>query len=377
MYRSTMNAILHLTSKTKRTVLFGSIILVAIVLLVLPFRIRAVLVPTIGSQYCRSRTFPSSSLLFDRSPFPFNHNIRANEFQIGRKTSCLSLFNLRNIEESNAVYEDSDGDRNPFPRNMLFLTSPAVRYPARVELNTYSKLVSSIIIVRYLEGGDLDNAVDLILSEYGSKAGVTKSKQDAPIPFQWLDDALTSYEDFSFGSLIKLGLWQRILRRKEGERPGMSSDHNVIICENVHGELLGMAEISLQPNTPTRTAPPVPMPDSIKALIARSESCHLVPYVSNVLVKPYCRGFGIGKILMAACEGRAKAMGFDTIYLHVDANISTGAAAQRLYKNLGYISEVHGYTDRNDAELKNEIVFIDELPLFYLYKKIKSQNISR
>ena len=96
-----------------------------------------------------------------------------------------------------------------------------------------------------------------------------------------------------------------------------------------------MAEVSLQPPDPTRTAPPFVLPTFVKNLICSlSNVPPPEPYVSNVLVVDGYRGRGYGKVLMAACEGLALEWGYQASYLHVEAGREN--VAQGLYKGLGY-----------------------------------------
>lgn len=305
------------------------------------------------------------------SPFSTGtHNVNQN---LNRKSLPLMLFNAPKINFTPGKMSQLEA----YPKHIFFLTQPNVVYPVSVNLPTYSKQVPSTLIIRSLSEKDLDKAVRFILDEYGSKAGKSKqisNKENDVIPIQWLENAVSSYEDWGFSLLIKFGLWQRVSRQRSGndERyPNISPDHNIIICETITGELLGFAEVSLQPNMATRTAPPITYPDTVKKIIAKMNSCDLLPYVSNVLVKPSCRGFGIGKVLMAACEGRAKSMGYESIALHVDANVKTGFAAQRLYTKLGYSCVMETFLNPyENINAKNGIYIIDGQPLLYLSKSI-------
>lgn len=260
-----------------------------------------------------------------------------------------------------------------YPPYLSFLTSDGVTFPAEVTMPKYSTKVSSRVTVRYLEEGDLPQVVQMCVDEYGSNNTGTKTDEN------FIERGLTAYENFGFSSLLWFGLWQRIVRRKEGDnrgKPSVMPDHNVLVVESqTSGEILGMAEVSIQPQLATRTAPPFVLPDFVKAIISDKQQ----PYVSNVLVRPNCRNLGLGKVLMAACEGRAKSMGSDyqSVTLHVDANISTGSAAQRLYTRLGYETvknegkEMEWMSEGNGAtRLGNEIYFVDGLPLLYMSKSL-------
>ena len=55
----------------------------------------------------------------------------------------------------------------------------------------------------------------------------------------------------------------------------------------------------------------------------------VTPWLSSVFVAPSERGQGIGSQLVAAAEGRARALGFDRLYLHTPDRVS-------LYVRLGW-----------------------------------------
>eukprot|EP00537_Pseudo-nitzschia_pungens_P010528 CAMPEP_0172388374 /NCGR_PEP_ID=MMETSP1061-20121228/5492_1 /TAXON_ID=37318 /ORGANISM="Pseudo-nitzschia pungens, Strain cf. pungens" /LENGTH=541 /DNA_ID=CAMNT_0013118253 /DNA_START=175 /DNA_END=1800 /DNA_ORIENTATION=+ len=102
--------------------------------------------------------------------------------------------------------------------------------------------------------------------------------------------------------------------------------------------LVGMVELSLQPPNADRNPPALPLPRWFKAALARNTlEGSLQGWVTNLLVDDSCRGRGYSKILMAACEGIAKhSWGCRSMYLHADADISSGRIPQSLYEGLGY-----------------------------------------
>ena len=271
-----------------------------------------------------------------------------------------------------------------YPSNMSFLADSNVPFPAKVSLDKkYTRVSSQSVTVRYVEMEDVDNAITMILDEYGPQSKRNEGSQSKPIPVQWIEDALSSYERFGFRMFVKVGLDQRVNRRIDGNRKESfmnMPDHNLILCESTNSkELLGIAEISIQPNLPSRTSPPFVYPMVVKEFIASSNNQReLVPYISNVLVRPDCRGIGIGKILMAACEGRARSMGiYDKVALHVDANLKTGSVAQKLYQKLGFKCmgssnkglEKYEWMDFSST-FESDVIFIDDMPFLYMVKDI-------
>ena len=222
---------------------------------------------------------------------------------------------------------------------------------------------------------------------------MNKSKQiKLPSKIQTImDDFFTMYENFVFAFVVQLGLDQRIERQQLGDDPTKSNivpDHNVLCLISLNDqqqeqELIGITEISIQPLNPTRTAPPFVLPLFIKQIISQLDSDASLPiaYVSNVLIKESYRGMGYAKLLMAAVEGRAKEMGYDELFLHVDAN-TAGTNAQNLYWGLGYQS-YDKYKDNPSqspfAWMGDEFVnknkglyLVDGAPLLYLTKKINN-----
>lgn len=92
--------------------------------------------------------------------------------------------------------------------------------------------------------------------------------------------------------------------------------------------VIGCIEVSVLPTTGS-TAPILPLPRWIKSLAFQP----LQPYISNLLVDRRYRRRGYAKRLVQACEDTARAWGFDSVFLHVDADY---LPAVLLYESLGY-----------------------------------------
>ncbi|VEU36379.1 unnamed protein product [Pseudo-nitzschia multistriata] len=113
--------------------------------------------------------------------------------------------------------------------------------------------------------------------------------------------------------------------------------------------VVGMIELSLQPPDADRNPPALPLPRWFKAALARQTTIdgRLQGWITNLLVDDDRRGRGYSKLLVAACEGIAKhSWGCSSVYLHADADISSGRIPQSLYEGMGYEAVV-GSTQKN------------------------------
>lgn len=267
------------------------------------------------------------------------------------------------------------------------LTNNETPLPFKVKIEQTDDLSRrSTLLVRQINENDVKYAMRLCVVEYGSYVtSLQSSGSNRLISFfekQWM-----YYENFGFSIFVSLGLIQRVLRRKISEesiqingKPSVPSDHNVLcichISDNGEEEIVGMAEISLQPPDPYRTSGPFVLPLKIKEIISKiSDVASPMPYISNVLIDPNFRGLGYSKILMAACEGIAKEWGYNSIYLHVDADTSSGAAAQGLYRSLGYESVIDGKNDKKfnwigPESIQKGLYIVEGVPLLFLKKDI-------
>ena len=102
--------------------------------------------------------------------------------------------------------------------------------------------------------------------------------------------------------------------------------------------IVGMVELSLQPPNADRNPPALPLPKWIKSELASlTQIGSLQGWVTNLLIDSSCRGLGYSKVLMAATEGIAKhAWDCNYLFLHADADVTSGKIPQSLYNNLGY-----------------------------------------
>merc|ERR1740117_1528571 len=118
--------------------------------------------------------------------------------------------------------------------------------------------------------------------------------------------------------------------------------------------IVGMVELSLQPPNADRNPPALPLPKWIKSELASlTQLGSLQGWVTNLLIDSSCRGLGYSKVLMAATEGIAKhAWDCNYLFLHADADVTSGKIPQSLYNNLGY-DLVKGSTLNSDGRSGN------------------------
>ena len=259
------------------------------------------------------------------------------------------------------------------------LESKDVSLPFKFQLKKDSK-IESTLVVRQMEKEDVATAVSMCLKEYGSYPSTASTKSD--VLSKKFDAQLTELENFMFSFIVLIGLGQRVERREKSDTsPGLQQDHNVILLSTIgpNGEdkPIGMAEISLQPPDPARTSPPFVVPTNLKRIFSfiygAPDPC---PYVSNVLIRDEHRGKGYGKVLMAACEGLAKSWDYDSVFLHVDADPSSGGPAQRLYNSLGYepvISEKYNekFSWMGIDQMNKGLYIVDGVALLFLKKLLR------
>ncbi|KAL9185227.1 hypothetical protein ACHAXT_003004 [Thalassiosira profunda] len=261
--------------------------------------------------------------------------------------------------------------------------------------NGGAKRQPSKLVIRHLEDDDIKKILPEVVREFGALA---PSPSTTPEPG---DEFAIKLENFLFSLTVLIGLTQRVARREKGYNGSAARpDHNVIcLVEQVANEsnggmessykeqIVGIAELSLQPPNPNSNAPPFVLPYFMKELIARfspsrDDSSPKSPmgYISNVLVWKTRRGRGYARILMAALEGIGKLWGCDDVRLHVDAAEFSGRIARGLYWSLGY----EGVPDRGtsakdqvgygwmDSSMANQgLYLVDGVPLLYLRKSLK------
>lgn len=286
--------------------------------------------------------------------------------------------------------------RLPIPPDVISqLEKNEVSLPFKILLQRDEKKVGdtglvSTLVIRQINEDDVGKAMRLCVLEYGSYSSSSslssKNGFAAFMEKQWM-----YYENFAFSVFVSLGLLQRVMRRKQSEESiqngddsrtqPIPSDHNVICIAELNDEgeeeIVGIAEISLQPPDPYRTSAPFVIPLEVKKYIAKlSNVPPPMPYISNVLIKREFRGLGYSKILMAACEGIAREWGYTSIYLHVDADVSSGAAAQNLYRGLGYesITDIENNQKFNwigPEMMQKGLYMVEGVPLLFLKKDVQ------
>mmetsp|Transcript_19247 Transcript_19247/g.27070 ORF Transcript_19247/g.27070 Transcript_19247/m.27070 type:complete len:386 (+) Transcript_19247:96-1253(+) len=235
------------------------------------------------------------------------------------------------------------------------------------------------LIVRQVDKTDLPIVVRMCVQEYGSYS--TESYDNSTIS-KFLKPLFDYVDNWVFSFVVLLGLTQRVDRRKISEEGTglIRPDHNVICISEVgkNGKeiIVGMAEVSLQPPYAGLTAPPYVAPMVVKEFISFLSGVRPPsPYISNVLISEDYRGLGYSKILMKICEGLAKRWGYNSVYLHVDADLTSGATAQRLYRSLGYRPVIDKSNDQRIKWMGPEMInkglyIVDGVALLFLKKDL-------
>jgi len=109
--------------------------------------------------------------------------------------------------------------------------------------------------------------------------------------------------------------WLEYLTRIE-DVEGRASRTTILVAVEL-GEIVGSATLELDGRTDEDDDPLAPHEAHIRMLG----------------VQPGARGRGIGRLLMSACESRARAAGRTTVSLHTTQRMR---AAQRIYESMGY-----------------------------------------
>lgn len=300
-----------------------------------------------------------------------------NNIQVSPKGGIAGGLQIQNQQalslQSNKILDELEhGGRNALPLTFEFKEKGT---------NTYS-MKKRIIQVRQMELQDLQKCVSITLKEYGQYSKIQPGQSETMKKIQSILDYL---DNFVFSFVVLLGLEQRVTRRMKSDAiPSLPQDHNVVIISelipNENGDtdevIFGMAEISLQPPDPSRTAPPFVIPTQLKSFFAEFISATKVnAYVSNVLITNEYRSKGYSKVLMAACHGLARNWGYTSTYLHVDADAKTGRAAQQLYRKLGYklfMDETYNeqFSWMGIESVNRGLYIVDGVPLLFLKKDL-------
>eukprot|EP00536_Pseudo-nitzschia_multiseries_P018747 jgi/Psemu1/293633/fgenesh1_pg.3039_\ len=304
----------------------------------------------------------------------------------------LQLFFNQRDEDGNFLQKvQKPPKRRARPTEQLLdlLRSPVLTLPRRIHLgDDESSSLSSSLVLRYMTTDDLKTLVPMCINEFccdynpETKQPNKKSGLRNLVP-RWIQDPRQIpdlWEQQSFKIIVegtfRLKLMQSGNSRGNGgsrSSPTIPNDPvMLVLCEEEQPEttlqrkslwrkpkpdaatlrhqptpqtaspkerLVGMVELSLQPPNADRNPPALPLPRWFRAALARHTTLDgsLQGWVTNLLVDDSCRGRGYSKILMAACEGIAKhSWGCKSMYLHADADISSGRIPQALYEGLGY-----------------------------------------
>lgn len=97
-----------------------------------------------------------------------------------------------------------------------------------------------------------------------------------------------------------------------------------------------------------------------------------IPEISDLNVLPDFRGQGIGTKLIQACEDIAKKHGHSEIGLGVGMTADYGNA-QRLYVQLGYVPDGHGFHYQHKALKYGDNATVDDDLVLYFRNKIETE----
>eukprot|EP00978_Attheya_sp_CCMP212_P013952 scaffold35291_cov47-Attheya_sp.AAC.4 len=330
---------------------------------------------------------PSLSLPFRVELLDHANNYNKGSSSSSAQTSASNELEITAGSEEDAMAKSTSGT----------ITTTLAAIESKLEGESSS--AKTTLWVRQLRDEDLAQVVQMCVLEFGSQVPEKKPNMSAQ---DMIDYVFSQYENAILALIIWLGLSQRIQRRVLGDdcikNQGAESsnmmippDHNVVCLstgngiDNIEDEVvLGIAEVSLQPLNPERSSPPYVLSHWFKEFMGNMiKDQPWGPYVSNVLVRDECRGAGYSKLLMASCEGLARQWGYDSITLHVDADMVSGEAAQGLYKQLGYKGLVLDKFLKKSKfqwmgpEMANlGLYMVEGIPLLYLQKKLNNLNQS-
>lgn len=234
-------------------------------------------------------------------------------------------------------------DANAPPRKRRFdpkafeeLKSPKIELPCTITYADMQTSETDALLIRVAREEDLQALVPMCIDEFGT--GSPQTILDFPI--QNLRKLTNWWDRLTFSPYVSLALRSKMSTNFDG---GMRDPAMLVLCRiRPNGdstnfeEVVGMAELSLQPADPNKNPPAFPIPSWIKQLYCQITKYPQEGWVTNVLIEPRFRGLGYAKLLMAATEGIAKSWGCAAIFLHADADFRSGKAAQALYKGLGY-----------------------------------------
>ena len=241
-----------------------------------------------------------------------------------------------------------------------------------------SKKPSSTLTVRCMTEHDFETIVPMCITEFGS--GPTTTLADFP----WKDPTdkkLTDWWDrINFEPMVTSSLKSKIQGNRGRPLLPPFGDPTVLVLtrqetsqENSPPVVVGMVEISKQVPESTKNPPAFPIPLWCKQLYCQLTGIPLEGWVTNLLIGQDHRGLGYSKILMAATEGIAKSWNMGSIYLHADADRSSGKVPQALYEGLGYqvVVSDNPQFEWMGGDFNSRIHIVEGVPLLFLRKRLK------
>ena len=237
-----------------------------------------------------------------------------------------------------------------------------------------SSLTTPKLSIRLMEFSDVDSIVTMNVQEYGS----------GPAYFPWSNLSLMEawidrqYIRWLVDITCRIKLFNYLMDDDSSFTASTAfvNDHAILVGV-INDQVIGMIEVSLQPQNPRVTPSPIPIPINLKRVlaVATTRSSLLVGWITNLLIFPQYRGYGYAKLLVAASEQMAKSCwNCTSIHLHCDADPVSGRVPQKLYSTLGYRSpkepSVTTSTSSSDMGIAPYVVEIEGVPLLYLRKDL-------
>jgi ribosomal protein S18 acetylase RimI-like enzyme len=242
-----------------------------------------------------------------------------------------------------------------------------------------NKKTSSTLTVRCMTEDDFDTIVPMCITEFGT--GPTASLADFP----WRDPTdrkLTDWWDrIYFEPMVTMALKAKLQGNRGRRLLPPFGDPTVLVLtrqekdvSNSPPVVVGMVELSKQAPESTKNPPAFPTPLWGKQLYCQLTGMQLEGWVTNLLIGKEHRGMGYSKILMEATEGIAKSWNVGSIYLHADADRSSGKVPQSLYEGLGYqvvVTSDNPQFEWMGGDFASRINIVDGVPLLFLRKRLK------
>jgi len=240
--------------------------------------------------------------------------------------------------------------------------SKNVTLPYQCQIKTAEK--SRRLTIRFMQSQDLQRISDMCYAEYSTGPATLSN-------FPWRDP--TKIEDWMERLLLRplVDLTMRLKQQNDNSTRGPNDYAVIVAC--LDDTICGMVEVNRQPILPDRNPPPYPIPLFLKRIYCQITQVDEGAWIANLLVAPEFRGWGVGKVLVSACESVARSSLWkcQSIHLHCDADSVSGHIPQKLYESMGYQRVPDPNPDYAWMPMMSSSVYvIDGVPLLYLRKKL-------